>query len=488
MKISEVELWTGMDRTNIRYYEKEGLISPIRGDNGYRDFSDEDVERLLRIRLLRSLHVPVEKIRTLFEGRSSLDRILEEQLIILEEQNEEVNFAKDLCRKMLREDSSLLNLDVRKYLNQLEHKSKELNTNYFSVKRDRLPQVYSVLNRALARLIDIQIYSVIIDSILIWGFHFVTTGFNFLQHFAVSVIMALMMLFIEPFFLSRFATTPGKAVFGMKITSAGGEYLSYREAMRRTFEVIRYGLGFQIPIYNYYRLYVSYKALKEEETLPWDYDISYTMKRETIYRRALFISVEAVVITAAFFLIQVEKLPPNRGELTIAEFVENYDHYKNIMNFDEDYELNRYGEWISTRDERDIVIELSHFEKPAFRFNLKDQIIKSVSFEVKVNGRKMPLSSNRIEILLTTLALAGAQKEVSLFNDVFDEMINDFYLHGWDFSSFRNSLYGVEYEAEISYSGYEEMSGVLLPIDEADEHSYSLYFSAEVDGVRAVKP
>ncbi len=100
----------------------------------------------------------------------------------------------------------------------------------------------------------------------------------------------------------------------------------------------------------------------------------------------------------------------------------------------------------------------------------------------------MPLSSNRIEILLTTLALAGAQKEVSLFNDVFDEMINDFYLHGRDFSSFRNSLYGVEYEAEISYSGYEEMSGVLLPIDEADEHSYSLYFSAEVDGVRAVKP
>ncbi|WP_312652039.1 MerR family transcriptional regulator [Proteiniclasticum sp.] len=481
MKISEVELWTGMDRTNIRYYEKEGLISPIRGDNGYRDFSDEDVERLLRIRLLRSLHVPVEKIRTLFEGRDSLDRILEEQLTILEEQNEEVNYAKELCSKMLKENSSLLNLDVRKYLNQLEHKSKELNTNYFSVKRDRLPQVYRPLRRAIARLIDIQIYSVILDSILIMGFQAVTSRFNFLQNFAVSLLVVLMMILIEPFFLSRFAVTPGKAIFGMRITSTDGEHLSYRDAMRRTFEVVRYGLGFQIPLYNYYRLYVSYKALNEEETLPWDYDIAYTMKRETIYRRALFIVFEAAVITAAVFLVQVEKLPPNRGALTIAEFVENYDHYKDIMDIDEDYELNRYGEWISTRDEKDVVLELSYYEKPAFRFNLKDQIIKSVSFEVNADGKKMPLSSNRLEIMLTTLALAGAQKEVSLFDDVLDEMISDFYLHNWNFSSFSNSLYGVDYEAEVDYTGYEEMSGVLIPLDEAVKHRYSLSFSADVD-------
>ncbi len=486
MKISEVELWTGMDRTNIRYYEKEGRISPIRGDNGYRDFSDEDVERLLRIRLLRSLHVPVEKIRTLFEGRSSLDCILEEQLTILEEQNEEVNFAKDLCSKMLKEDSSLLNLDVRKYLNQLEKKSKELNTNYFSVKRDRLPQVYSPINRALARLIDIMIYSILIDAALIAGFHLITSRFNFIQHFAVSLIVALMMLIIEPFFLSRFATTPGKAVFGMRITSAGGEYLSYREAMRRTFEVTWYGLGFFIPIYNYYRLYVSYKALNEEETLPWDYDIAYTQKSGKYYQGGLVIVSIVVLIVIGIFLQDLEMLPPNRGELTIAEFVENYRHYEELIVVEDDFELNSYGEWISTRDDHTVYIDIGYYEKPLFRYELSDGKIRSVSFTVNTRQKKMPLASNRMEILLIYYALAGAQEETT----VFSQPIREFSLGELNngFTSFKESHRGVNMNVDVSFEGYEELGEVLFPLDEAELHTYSLYFSADLDRERAEKP
>ena len=59
MKINEVEAAVGVTKKNIRFYEEEGLISPRREPgNGYRSYSEADVERLRRIKLLRKLDGP----------------------------------------------------------------------------------------------------------------------------------------------------------------------------------------------------------------------------------------------------------------------------------------------------------------------------------------------------------------------------------------------------------------------------------------------
>ena len=51
MKINEVEAAVGVTKKNIRFYEEEGLISPRREPgNGYRSYSEADVERLRRIK------------------------------------------------------------------------------------------------------------------------------------------------------------------------------------------------------------------------------------------------------------------------------------------------------------------------------------------------------------------------------------------------------------------------------------------------------
>ena len=55
MTIKDMELQTGLARANIRYYEAEGLIAPERAENGYREYSQEDAETLLRVKLLRAL-------------------------------------------------------------------------------------------------------------------------------------------------------------------------------------------------------------------------------------------------------------------------------------------------------------------------------------------------------------------------------------------------------------------------------------------------
>ena len=69
MKINQVEQLVGVTKGNIRFYEKEGLLTPGRNsDNGYRDYSEADVEWLKKVKLLRMLDVPIEEILRLKSG------------------------------------------------------------------------------------------------------------------------------------------------------------------------------------------------------------------------------------------------------------------------------------------------------------------------------------------------------------------------------------------------------------------------------------
>ena len=49
MNINQVEKMTGVSKRNIRFYEKQGLLSPNREENNYRDYSEQDVNTLKKI-------------------------------------------------------------------------------------------------------------------------------------------------------------------------------------------------------------------------------------------------------------------------------------------------------------------------------------------------------------------------------------------------------------------------------------------------------
>ncbi|MDD7970312.1 Cu(I)-responsive transcriptional regulator [Roseinatronobacter alkalisoli] len=78
MNISEVGRKAGLPPKTIRFYEDIGLIRPARMDNGYRDFSEEDLHRLAFLRRARALGFSVEECRQLLglyhdKTRSSAD-------------------------------------------------------------------------------------------------------------------------------------------------------------------------------------------------------------------------------------------------------------------------------------------------------------------------------------------------------------------------------------------------------------------------------
>lgn len=98
MKINEVEAAVGVTKKNIRFYEEEGLISPSREPgNGYRSYSQADVERLRRIKLLRKLDVPLAEIREMLEGQRTLAEGMSQQLERLRSRRADLEEAIGFC-------------------------------------------------------------------------------------------------------------------------------------------------------------------------------------------------------------------------------------------------------------------------------------------------------------------------------------------------------------------------------------------------------
>ena len=126
MKINEVEAAVGVTKKNIRFYEEEGLISPRREPgNGYRSYSEADVERLRRIKLLRKLDVPLAEIRQMLEGECTLAEGMTRQLERLNTRRTDLNEAVGFCTLLQKEPVSLNELDVEQTLARLAAKEEQ---------------------------------------------------------------------------------------------------------------------------------------------------------------------------------------------------------------------------------------------------------------------------------------------------------------------------------------------------------------------------
>ena len=89
---SEVQNKTGLTRKAIEYYEEKGLIDPVRLENGYRDYSEENVEILEKVALFSKLGLNLKEIREIiFEGGSLSSLLRNRQYeLSMEEKKEEI--------------------------------------------------------------------------------------------------------------------------------------------------------------------------------------------------------------------------------------------------------------------------------------------------------------------------------------------------------------------------------------------------------------
>lgn len=67
MRAKELRERCKTTRKALAYYEEQGLLAPLRGENGYREYAMEDVLRLEKILLFRKLGASIEEIRRILE-------------------------------------------------------------------------------------------------------------------------------------------------------------------------------------------------------------------------------------------------------------------------------------------------------------------------------------------------------------------------------------------------------------------------------------
>lgn len=84
--IGDVANLMGLSRDTLRYYEKRGILSSEKGNNGYRYYTDQDVSKLIGILYQRKMDIPLDDMETLWCEDNTLDTLLKITSSRLEEE------------------------------------------------------------------------------------------------------------------------------------------------------------------------------------------------------------------------------------------------------------------------------------------------------------------------------------------------------------------------------------------------------------------
>lgn len=94
MLINEVSKLTKLTKKAIEYYTSQGLISPSVLGNGYREYSDQDIDILKKISVLRKLDISIEEIRHILNDTTNL--ALQEVSV-----KKELDYQRDMMKKSI---------------------------------------------------------------------------------------------------------------------------------------------------------------------------------------------------------------------------------------------------------------------------------------------------------------------------------------------------------------------------------------------------
>ncbi len=118
MSIKEAEALTGITKQNIRFYEKKGLLHPHRNrENDYREYTDEDIETLKKIKILRKLDISLEHIQRILNGED-MASIIQQQLNFLLERKNDLDAAIQMCQFLLH--TEITSMNTEKVLRKME--------------------------------------------------------------------------------------------------------------------------------------------------------------------------------------------------------------------------------------------------------------------------------------------------------------------------------------------------------------------------------
>ena len=109
MLINEVAKRCDVTKKAIQYYVSQGVITPTVLENGYSDFSEEDVKLLKKVVLYRRLGLSVPEIKRVLEDQNDVKGILYQRVLELEREKVKQGILRQLSEGV---DIEVLSEDI----------------------------------------------------------------------------------------------------------------------------------------------------------------------------------------------------------------------------------------------------------------------------------------------------------------------------------------------------------------------------------------
>ena len=471
MNIKEIEERSGLTRANIRYYEQEGLIAPVRRENKYRDYSEEDLETLLRVALLRSLGFSLEEIRRLQSGEADFAAAMRERSAALESEGQRLLAAKSVCDAISREVASYSALQPETYLHSFEPDK--------TAERQDIAEPHP-WRRYFARGIDLALVGLPVSFVQYVLLHRNYTTVSRWEDIVCALIGWGLLLLLEPLLLARFGTTAGKWCMGITVTRPDGERLSYSEALNRTALVWFYGAGLGLPLVELVCNYRSYRRYMNGEELAWESGSIERFDERSMGKSVLLYAASTALSLALTLAMALSAaLPPNRGDLTVAEFAENVNFYRGYFDCGERWSLDENGEWAENQYEN--VVYFGGGDGPApFTYTVEDGTLRAVHWAYTETAETIYGTGDE-NARMAYLALAAAQKGTSLFN--IRSVVKQIGSNSWegdaDYSAAWKNV-EMRYDARIEGEYYYYSEGFFLSVQDGQPITVTLTFDARL--------
>lgn len=163
--------------------------------------------------------------------------------------------------------------------------------------------------RFFARFIDLNISSCILIAVIA-GVAMMNQAFmqalmriNPVVDLLATALLntAFWILLIEPFLISRYGTTPGKALLRVHVRNPDGRILTYNEAFSRSVSVWARGYACGIIGLNLITLIIAGTQIDKAGKAPWDQSGGHIVVHETV---GLLRGTVAVVLIIGFWVLQ----------------------------------------------------------------------------------------------------------------------------------------------------------------------------------------
>ena len=307
-----------------------------------------------------------------------------------------------------------------------------------------------------------------------------------------NVAMALgLMCVLEAACLHFFGTTPGKALFGLKLTRSDGSYFGFLDALWRTGRVVVFGLGLMIPLVSLITLILAFQRCSHQVSQPWALDdegwsdpsggwTPFFEQKGSVLRVVGYVGCYAAIIVLTMLASLVAATPWHHGALTAKEFTSNYNHLLTYASAPDSpgEKLGTDGKWYQT--DPNVFVFHTGVEPPTFHLTEKDGQLTQVSFSI-VSAQEAflyePPSSYAVR---TVHALLGQRellpgKELSTLDQELREMVagdRAWNIDGWDIT------------CQMDFSGYEVYEQYLFPID-GETQNLTYVFSIQASQTKA---